>query len=358
MTKQGWRLSSSDWSEWIESLLRSGNRVVAPVAESDRLRLFRPVSSAESIAIDGYDNARWSPKEYLFPTTEKLFSFQFIGNNVQIEGPSADEQGQVLLGVRPCDAAGLSRLDDVFLGDTEDPFHANRRRRTAVVSLGCSSAMPQCFCTAVGGSPQGVEGSDIQVLQNKETWLLSTVTAKGEELIANATGEWTVATDDDWVTVDEIRVAVEQSIKGNVVPLEWAETLEKSFSDDVWNTLGDRCLSCGICAYVCPSCSCFDMSDDGNAYCGERCRSWDSCTFAQFTQHSTGHNPRKNQPERYRQRVMHKFAYFPLDQGDNFMCVGCGRCTALCPVGLDIRHSVQTAVGAAAPGGAAPAGDA
>lgn len=351
MTKQGWRLSNDDWSEWIESLLRSGRRVIAPADQGDSLRLFRPVSSAAAIAVDEYDNTRWSPKEYLFPTTEKLFSYTYIGDSVRIEDPSVDKQAQVLIGVRPCDAAGLSRLDDVFLGDIEDPFHAGRRDRTTVVSLACSSARPQCFCTAVGGSPHGTEGSDVQLFQNDDTWLLSPITPRGEELIADATSGWTRATDDDWAAVDEIRVAVESSIKGNVVPLEWAAALEKTFSDDVWKTLGERCLSCGICAYVCPSCSCFDMSDEGNAYCGERCRSWDSCTFAQFTQHSTGHNPRKDQPERYRQRVMHKFAYFPLDQGDNFMCVGCGRCTALCPVGLDIRHTVQTAVTTAAPVG-------
>jgi ferredoxin len=354
LTKQGWRLSSKEWNAWVESLLQSGRRVIAPADLGNSLRLFQPVFSTDAIAVDDYDNTRWSPKEYLFPSTETMFSYRYEGDKVHLEGPASDSQGQVLLGVRPCDAAGMSRLDDVFLGDSaeiKDPFHADRRNRTTVISLGCSSAQSQCFCPAVGGSPLGTDGSDIQLVQIDDNWLLSPITPKGEELMAGATGEWTVATDEDWATVDEIRIAVESSIKGNVVPLEWASALEETFSDDVWKSLGERCLSCGICAYVCPSCSCFDMSDDGNAYCGERCRVWDSCTFAQFTKHSTGHNPRKDQPERYRQRVMHKFAYFPLEQGDNFMCVGCGRCTALCPVGLDIRSSVQTAVGSAVPAG-------
>jgi ferredoxin len=351
LTKQGWRLSNEQWSTWVDSLLQSGRRVVAPADQGDSLLLFKPVDSAAAIAVEGYENTRWSPKEYIFPSTEKLFSYSYSGNNVRIEGPSADAQDQVLIGVRPCDAAGLSRLDDVFLGDTEDPFHAGHRRRTTVISLGCSSATPQCFCTAVGGSPQSTEGSDIQLFQSGESWVLSPVTQKGEQLLEGVTGDWTPADESDWQSIDEIKTRVEESIKGNPIPLEWASELEKTFSDEVWQTLGDRCLSCGICAYVCPSCSCFDMSDEGNAYCGERCRSWDSCTFAQFTQHSTGHNPRSDQPERYRQRIMHKFAYFPLDQGDNFMCVGCGRCTALCPVGLDIRKSVQTAVTAATPAG-------
>lgn len=354
MTKQGWRLSNEEWRAWIESLLQSGRRVIAPADKGGSLLLFEPVSSADGIAVDGYVNTRWSPKEFLFPSTETMFSYRYEGDKVHLEAPTAEKVGQVLIGVRPCDAAGMSRLDDVFLGDDgelKDPFHAERRDRTTVVSLGCSSAAPECFCTAVGGSPFGTDGSDIQLVQNDGNWLLSAITPKGEELLAGATGGWTAASDDDWDAVELIRAQVESSMKGNVVPLEWASALEKTFSDDSWKSIGERCVSCGICAYVCPSCSCFDMSDDGNAYCGERCRSWDSCTFAQFTKHATGHNPRSDQPERYRQRVMHKFAYFPLEQGDNFMCVGCGRCTALCPVGLDIRNSVQTAMTAAAPAG-------
>jgi ferredoxin len=131
---------------------------------------------------------------------------------------------------------------------------------------------------------------------------------------------------------------------------EWAAALEQSFAAPLWEALGRRCLGCSICSYVCPSCSCFDVQDSGNAWCGERCRSWDSCTFGLFTRHASGHNPRAAQPARYRQRVLHKFAYYPAQHEGAFMCVGCGRCVAMCPVGMNIEESVHAVVTASGEG--------
>jgi predicted aldo/keto reductase-like oxidoreductase len=84
------------------------------------------------------------------------------------------------------------------------------------------------------------------------------------------------------------------------------------------------------------------MNHDANAWCGEQCRSWDACTFPLFTKHASGHNPRATRQQRYRQRVLHKFAF---SEGDDapFRCVGCGRCVALCPAGLDIAEIVTAA---------------
>ncbi len=348
----GWRLTDGELREWLAALLSSGKRLVAPV-EEDGLTLFRAVASADAVRLDGYGNTRWSPKEALFPRTEALFSYRLEGDDVALETPPADEEEQVLFGLRPCDAAGLARLDDVFLGDAEDSLYASRRARTATVSLACESARPECFCTAVGGSPAGTDGSDLQLVSLGGDWLLRPLTEQGTALAAAASAGWTPAAEEDWARADEQRLAVEESIGRAALPAGWAGVLEGAFEHPLWELLGERCLGCGICAYVCPSCSCFDVGDEGNAFCGARCRLWDSCTFAQFTLHASGHNPRSTQPARYRQRVLHKFAYFPLEHEGRFMCVGCGRCLKLCPVGLDISRSVElVAAGAAGDGGA------
>ncbi len=350
MEHSGWRLGESERREWLEALLRSGKRVVAPV-DKEGLTLFRPVASADDVSLAGYGNTRWSPKELLFPSTENLFSYELDGDEVRLVEPAAaDGDGQqVLLGVRPCDAAGLGRLDDVFLGGGgPDPFYAARRDATATVSLACDEARPECFCTAVGGSPAGTEGADVQLVSLDGDWLVRTLTEKGEELVAGVSAGWAPASDDDWARADEQRRAVEEAIGRDPLPGEWASALEGAFGHPLWQTLAERCLGCGICAYVCPSCSCFDVADEGNAFCGSRCRLWDTCTLARFTKHAAGHDPRATQPARYRQRVLHKFAYFPLEHDGRFMCVGCGRCLKLCPVGLDIRRSVEQAVAAAA----------
>ena len=102
--------------------------------------------------------------------------------------------------------------------------------------------------------------------------------------------------------------------------------------------LTSKCIGCGICAYVCPSCHCFDIVDEGYLIKGTRHKNWDSCCFANFTLHASGHNPRPNQPSRYRQRLLHKLNYYPFKNNGQIMCTGCGRCVVSCPVNIDIYH--------------------
>ncbi|MBI2467890.1 MAG: 4Fe-4S dicluster domain-containing protein [Candidatus Rokubacteria bacterium] len=331
-------------TEWLEGLLRAGTRVIAPV-EEDGLRRFRAVESAAEVCL-ATGKTRWSPKEFFFPRTESLFAYSVDGSEVRLEGAALEEREQVLFGVRPCDAAGLTRLDAIFLKGEVDPLYASRRERSAVVSLACAEAEPECFCTAVGGSPAGTEGSDVRVIAVGEAWLVEPLTPKGEALTAPLRDR-AAAPPEEWARAEAHVQGVEAGLRQNPVAREWASVLERSFDLPLWQALGRQCLGCSICTYVCPSCSCFDVQDTGNARCGDRCRSWDSCTFALFTRHASGHNPRPTQAARYRQRVLHKFAYFPLENDGRFMCVGCGRCVKLCPVGMSIQDSVQRVVTAA-----------
>ncbi len=330
-----WRLSDEQLRAWLASLLAGGRRIVAPV-EEDGLVLFREVASAAEIRLDPRGRTRWSAKEFLFPATETLFSYSFDGDEVSLERPPEVPE-QVIVGLRPCDAAGVARLDDILL---LDELYGRRRERTTLVSIACAGADPACFCTAVGGSPAGTEASDLQFVPLDGAWVGRSLTERGAALVDGAASHWPAAGEEDWAAVEEQRRAVEESIGLEPLPAEWAGVLAEHFDGELWTVLGERCLRCGLCAYVCPSCSCFDVNDAGSALCGTRCRSWDSCGFAQFTKQAAGHNPRPTQAARYRQRVLHKFAWFPLEHG-RFMCVGCGRCVELCPVGLDIRQAVN-----------------
>ena len=103
-----------------------------------------------------------------------------------------------------------------------------------------------------------------------------------------------------------------------------------------------RCLGCGACAYVCPTCVCFGIEDEADTRQGHRLRTWDSCGLRMFTLHASGHNPRDKQSQRWRQRVYHKFAYYP-DRFKTLGCVGCGKCSRACPVDMNFKQHLTEA---------------
>lgn len=342
MGRRSWTIDEPEMRRWLQTLVDRGETVVAPI-EEEGVVLFRPIRSADQAIIEGSGKTRWSPKEFLFPRSEALYRYRFEGDRVQLEDPPSAERPQILFGVRSCDSSGLVRLDEIFLSGTKDPLYAARRESTTVVVTACASADAECFCTAVGGSPTGEAGSDLQLVPIDDGWIVRVVTQRGEDLIGDAADGWAAATAKDLERTEKIEARVARQIKRNPVNPEWSQVLEGGFEHPAWGRLAEHCLGCSICAYVCPSCSCFDMNHESNAWCGEQCRSWDACTFALFTHHASGHNPRSNAQERYRQRVLHKFAFRDADE-EHFRCVGCGRCVALCPAGIDIVDTVTAAV--------------
>ncbi len=339
-----WRITRTGVARWLETLLRDGRRVVAPVDEAGRRR-FRRLVAGEDAALQG-GKTRWSPKEFLFPRTEPLFSYGLRADGVALAGAPEETTEQVLFGVTPCDAAGLLRLDRVFQGAVTDPLYAARRARTTIVSLACGEAGPECFCTAVGGSPAGQAGSDAQLIPAGDGWVVRALSDKGRAVTGPLEDAAPASAAEVQAALERVN-RIEEGLRGNAVGPTWAAALEAAFPLPLWEALGRRCLGCGICAYVCPSCSCFDVNDAGSATCGTRCRSWDSCTFALFTRHASGHNPRATPAARFRQRVLHKFSYFPREHGGELMCVGCGRCVALCPAGMNVLDAAEAVVAAA-----------
>jgi ferredoxin len=340
--KDGWRLDRPRIEAWLADLLQSGRQVFAPI-ERGGILMVRALTAPGDLSL-AEGKTRFPPKEHVFPRTESLFGYRLEGNGVTLTDPPADTAERVLLAVRPCDAAGLVRLDGVL---KDDPFYAARRARTVVATLGCDRPDPECFCSAVGGAPHGTEGSDLEMLSTPGGLLVRPLTARGEALVAGSAGGWEAASPEDWRQAEERGQAAAAAIRRRPVAAEWARRLEADFGSPAWDEIGRMCLGCSICAYVCPSCSCFDVQDEGSAICGERCRVWDACSFRQFTSHASGHNPRADQPSRYRQRLLHKFSYYPARASGQWMCVGCGRCVEMCPVGIDIHEAVRMLMGAA-----------
>jgi len=310
-------------------------QVVAPVEEDGRATFGR-LGSPEEAVLD-YRNAQMLPKGLLFPQTEVLLAYNLRGETAELQEAPQPEGGQVVFGIRPCDARSFVLLDRVFDGNGwHDAYYLSRRRNTTVVALACPKPGLACFCASVGGGPFSTEGSDLLLTDLGQEYLLEVVTDKGTAL-AEAWSDYGEADEGNLRRKAELQEGAEAALAGRVEIDEIDRRLKGMWDDVFWERLHEKCLGCGICTYVCPTCHCFDIVDEGSDREGQRVRLWDSCMFPLFTRQASGHNPRPAGKERWRQRLMHKFCYSVDSYGD-VGCVGCGRCVVNCPVNLDLRH--------------------
>ena len=312
-------------------LLGQNRRLIAPVVGRTGTS-FSEVADPAHVHLEAV-NTNLSPKEVVFPQWEILYTF--AGDEADGIAPEAAET--VLFGARPCDARAFALLDRVFTWDEiDDPYYLRRRKKTSIVALACNAPGEACFCTSVGGSPAGESGADILAFDLGERLYFRGLTERGEALLKETSTLTKKATKADKKAAQEVATAAEKRLEQVPIP-EDLETLKKSFDAEMWKELGLICLGCGVCAYACPTCHCFDITDETRKGIGRRVRSWDSCAFSLFTLHGSGHNPRPTQGARYRQRVLHKFLYC-RENFDAIFCVGCGRCITNCPAGLDLRQ--------------------
>ena len=321
------------FSELAKAIVAEGYHLYGPVRSDGEVTLTEVGENAEFDF--GYRNFKTSPKDFFLPQSEVICRFC---RGELVEDAAAAPEKRVLFGVRPCDARALWLLDKVFLDEPQDVYYKQKRDNTVVVSAACLNPDTTCFCTSVGGGPAGREGSDVLLFDLGEAFLLEPVSERGEAFLDAFSRLTKDATKKQMAEKDQM--AQEAASRMEKIALDGiAEKLAEAFDSDLWEAPSQKCLGCGICTYLCPTCHCFDVTDETLKGNGRRLRTWDSCMYSLFTLHASGHNPRPSQKERVRQRFMHKFSYAVENQGELF-CVGCGRCIVNCPVNLDVREVI------------------
>jgi formate hydrogenlyase subunit 6/NADH:ubiquinone oxidoreductase subunit I len=330
-------LTKDSYKLLVNKLIAQNYQVVAPV-KKDTVIDFHKISSFDEITED-YIVTVTSAKSVAFPKNEKLFDYEKQNKKLEQKDFDFDSIPQsVLIGVRPCDAFGFESLTSICCWDSVDKIYTTRLERTTIIGMGCSKSDDYCFCTSVKGGPGSTAGSDILLTKAADgNYIVEIVTEKGAKLVADFSDLFTADQGAD-------KEATLANVPADFNVEDVLAKINSKFEDEAfWTDMAMRCIGCGACAYVCPTCACFDIQDESRGKNGHRVRCWDSCGLSLFTLHTSGHNPRSNQGQRWRQRMMHKFSYMP-DRLNTVGCVGCGRCSRACPVDMNIAGHIKTII--------------
>ena len=282
-----------------------------------------------------------SPKDIFFPQSENLYACHREDGKLRVLPETLQSEGFVIFGMKACDVRGMAVLDQVFLSQPVDSFYAARREHGTIVALACGAPETSCFCSVFGIDCAAPEGDVV-------TWLVEDAlywapkTEKGEALTAQVRDLLTDAEDAPVKAAQAaIRSTVEKLPYSKLSLSGWgAEAAQTRFDSPIWEQLYKPCLACGTCTFVCPTCQCYDIKDYDTGNGVQRYRCWDSCMYSDFTMMAHGNN-RTSQMQRFRQRFMHKLAYFPANNAGMFSCVGCGRCVDKCPSHLNIVKVIK-----------------
>ncbi len=343
-------ISFDDLPAWLAEL-GNGRTVYAPRRQGQAV-VYLPYQTGE--ALEFAQRPTESAKHTVFPRSEGLFAFRKDGdpenpNNRKLTLTEAEEPGKaVVFAALSCDARGFFTFDPVYdgcgtEGIAKDVYYLKRRENTVLVVRACKTALSTCFCHWVGGGPASPQGADVLATDVDNGLLLQAVTEKGAALLESS--KLSQGTDAQAKSAKSAHEAVAKSM-GPAPALDGASKSLLSLFDnrDFWIGQSSGCISCGACTYLCPTCYCFNLTDESNGIAGTRLRTWDTCMSALFTLEASGHNPRLGKAARLKNRVGHKYSYYPKIHGGRFACSGCGRCIKSCPSSIDIRKIVLNAI--------------
>ncbi len=332
-------LKKEDFNEFIKRLAEI-SKVTAPVKRGLKNFAFEEVTSGENVSL-AYIPTILPPKKYFMPQAERLIEYNKSENKWEVVLKS---EKLIIFGVRTCDLAGIQCLNMVFSEAPKDVNYLARRDNITIISFECNFYCDEyASCHIVDNHvPKG--GYDLFFTELKDLYMVHINTEVAESIIKN-TKIFDEVNDVNFKELEALREKKNEIFKDEVNSnyKELKLIFDKSFEAKIWDDLDKRCVACGNCTNVCPTCYCFDVIDDINLdlNTGVRYRKWDSCQNEEFAKIAGGESFRKTRSQRQRHRYMRKFKY-SVDKYNKYFCTGCGRCTRACMAGISLKETINS----------------
>jgi sulfhydrogenase subunit beta (sulfur reductase) len=347
----------------IAVLERGGYRVVGPTLR-DAAIVFDDISGVSDLpagwtdvqdggtyrikrraddALFGYAVGPHSWKNFLHPSRIRLWRADRNGDAVTVHKDPEPTTPFAFIGVRSCDLHAIGIQDRVFLGGPYvDPHYQARRDGAFIVATNCGEAGGTCFCVSMGTGPKADSGFDIALTEllddTSHLFLAEVGSERGRAVLAQVPHE--PAHDEHVAAAERVLDRTAANMGRHMQTDGIHPLLLGNLEHPRWDDVAARCLTCGNCTMVCPTCFCTSVEDTSDLAGGaERSRRWDSCFTEDFS-YVHGGSVRQSARSRYRQWMTHKLATW-IDQFGSSGCVGCGRCITWCPVGIDITEEVR-----------------
>ncbi|GAA0695308.1 anaerobic sulfite reductase subunit AsrA [Clostridium cadaveris] len=290
-------------------------------SDTDCIR-YGEISTSDEIVFD--EKSQYSFKETILPIIQTLFFFT-EGTTKEADIPKKD----ILVFLRSCDMHAVKRLDDMYLNNgSTDYYYHKLREKVKFVLMGCKNSFENCFCVSMGTNC--TENYDMSIDKDDSIYRIDCKYEEWKNLFDSMNVKQEQVTP-SYVTENSLSVSIPENLDSIVC------------KSKMWDEYDSRCIACGRCNFVCPTCTCFTMQDmfySDNGKVGERRRIWSSCMVDGFTDVAGGGSYRQKNGQRMRFKVLHKVHDYKQRNGYH-MCVGCGRCDDICPEYISFSNCVN-----------------
>ncbi len=335
-------LEKSLINEFIDKLT-SISKVSAPVYKGFNNYAFHEIKSADEVSLK-YIPTIIPPKKYFLPIKETLLDFK-KGNEFKVE-PTVEYDNIVLFGVHTCDISGIKCLNMVLSDKPKDTGYLVRKKHITIIGLECNDYCDEYASCAFVGAHIPTTGYDLMFTELTDCFIIHIHSSKGMDIIEK-TGIFKPA---DSNNIEELKALRNNKLRifNNEIPTErryLPDLFDRSFNASVWKELEQKCLSCGNCTAVCPTCYCFDIKEDVDLslQSGERYRLWFSCQLDPFAKVAGGIDFRRERSARQRHRFYRKFRYH-IDRYGMVFCTGCGRCSRTCMAKINLKEVLTSLI--------------